>query len=134
MIQKIITISVLFIILFALNGCNKMGNIDIKGRYFLKKEDGKNFVIGYKINEDNDFLILVDLYVYETGYNDNYIVAIQHPKIENKMSGDTNYYIIPIYNNFTYSPKNGIIGPLTWKEYNIKKRELKINKINWLNW
>jgi hypothetical protein len=102
---------------------------NIIGRYYLKNEEEEKYILNYKVNEDGDYLILVDLYVYSVGFDSSYIIVKQHPKYFEKESENTNYYILPVYKTFTYSPKDGIIGPLSSDEFNKKRIELSISHI-----
>jgi len=127
MIRKIISLSI-FISLFY--GCLPPSRINIKGRYFIDTDDFGRY-LGYQVDNQENSIILVDEYVFAAGYSDKFIVAIQHPKKRDGMSIDSNYYIVPFHSNFTYFAQDGIIGPLTLKEYNIKKDELKIDHLTW---
>ena len=69
------------------------------------------------------------MYVFTAGNSDKFIVAIQHPKTDSGMSVDSNYYIVPFHNKYTYSPQDGVIGPLTFEEYKIKKKQLEVGEI-----
>lgn len=68
--------------------------------------------------------------VYAIGYNEDYIIAKVHPyefgyPLNKKM---TNYYIIPAKGKGTYAQEIGVIGPLTFREFDKKKEELNIPK------
>jgi len=128
MIRKIISLSIFISLIY---GCLPASRINIKGRYFLETDDFGKYIVGYQVDEHENFLILVDVYVFAAGYNDKFIVAIQHPKTREGMSVDSNYYIVPFHSEYTNSPQDGIIGPLTLKEYTIKKDELKIDHLTW---
>ena len=70
--------------------------------------------------------------VFAAGYNNDYIIAKQHPLIEARHDSIdksiTNYYIVPRkeeINNWT-EYYGLIIGPLTESEFNQKRKELGI--------
>ena len=69
--------------------------------------------------------------VFATGYNDQYIIAKQHPLIERRHDSIdksiTNYYILPRKEITNWRAYQGlIIGPLTESEFKEKKKELGI--------
>jgi len=107
-----------------------VSRINIKGLYFIETDDLGRY-LGYQIDEYENSLILVDHYVFAAGYSGKFIVEIQHPKKQDGMSVGSSYYIIPFHDTYTNSPQDGIIGPLTLKEYNMKKYELKIDHVIW---
>jgi hypothetical protein len=111
-------------------GCLPVLRVNIKGRYFLETDDLGKY-LGYEVDEDKNCLTLVDHYVFAAGYSDKFIVAIQHPKTNEGMSADSNYYIVPFHSDYTDSPQDGIVGPLTLKEYNLKKDQLRVGPITW---
>jgi hypothetical protein len=127
MIRKIISLSIIVTLFYS---CLPASRINITGRYFLETDDLGRYV-GYQTDQEEISLTLVDHYVFAAGYTDKYIVAIQHPKTREGVSVDSNYYIVPFHREYTYSPQDGIIGPLTLKEYTIKKDELKIDHLIW---
>jgi hypothetical protein len=128
MIRKTISLAILISLFYA---CTPPARINIKGRYFLESDDYGKYIVGYQVDEHENFQILVDVYVFAAGFNDKFIIAIQHPKEFHGMSTDSNYYIVPFHSAYTYSPQDGIIGPLTPKEFNMKKSELKIDHLIW---
>lgn len=128
MTRNIISILIFISLLY---GCLTPSPIKIKGRYFLENDD-LGIYLGYQTDKPEISLTLVDHYVIAAGYSDKFIVAIQHPKTKDGMSVDSDYYIVPFYDKYTYSPQDGIIGPLTLNEFNIKKDELKIDHLTWV--
>lgn len=126
MISKLISVLILISLFYA---CRSPARVNIKGRYFLESDDYGKYIVGYQVDERENFLILVDVYVFAAGYNDKFIVAIQHPKTRAGIGTDSSYYIIPFHKDYTYSPQDGIIGPLNFKEYDLKKEQLGIRNI-----
>jgi|SRR6185312_5134300 len=123
-------LSILMILFCA---CGASPKYAIKGRYCLESDDYGKYILGYEVDSNKNFQVLVDVYVFAAGYSNKFIVAIQHPKTRDGMSADSNYYIIPFHEKFTYYAQDGILGPLTAKEYNQKKAQLGIGQITWLN-
>lgn len=64
--------------------------------------------------------------VFAVGFNDKYIIAKQHPADDRAI---INYYIVPIYKENTLSPEKGVIGALTLKQFNEKRKELNISNV-----
>lgn len=65
---------------------------------------------------------VVDNTVFSVGFNQNFIIAKQHPFVNNSVNKSlTNYYIIPINNKVNVSPDENKIGLLTQEEFFIKK-------------
>ena len=110
----------------SLFSCNGLKNEHIIGRYYFVAVDAReNMSLGYSVNDDNSsFVDVVGETVFAAGYDDKYIIVKQHP--ENNRSV-TNYYIVPIYKDFNYSPEKGVIGALTLEQFNEKRKELNID-------
>lgn len=76
---------------------------------------------------------LVDEYIFEVGYNEDYIIAKQHPTSGlddgNKINTSIiHYYIIDIREDF--DPTNEkVLGPLTKSEFDKKREALGISEI-----
>jgi hypothetical protein len=76
---------------------------------------------------------LVPEYVFAVGHDENFIIAKQHPTsgFDNGFKIDstvTNYYILDTREEIEKLSKK-IIGPLTRKEFDEKRRQLRIEKI-----
>jgi len=82
--------------------------------------------IGYEIDKNGNTVDVVSETIFSIGNNDKYIIAKQHP---NRNKNIVNYYIIPIYKEFTYSPEKGLIGPLSLNQFETKRKELKISNL-----
>ena len=118
MISKVASVLILITLFYA---CRSSARVNIKGSYFLESDDYRKYIVGYQVDERASFLILVDVYVFAAGYSESFIVAIQHPKTRKGIGTDSSYYIIPFHKDYTFSPQDGIIGPLTFNDYNKKK-------------
>ena len=110
----------------SLYSCNELRNSHITERYYFVEVDTReNMSLGYCVNDDNSsFVDVVGETVFAVGYDDKYIIAKQHPSNNRAV---TNYYIVQIYKEFNYSPEKGVIGALTLKQFNEKRKELGIS-------
>jgi len=117
------------ILIFCLASCSLGMDINrhLFGNYYLTApDDDVQLGLTYKEpGDENGFVGIIEQTVFAVGYNKEYIIAKQHPP--NKEI--TNYYILPIKNGDL--PKNeDLIGPLTQKEFEQKKEELKIKNLD----
>jgi len=73
---------------------------------------------------------IINATVFAVGYNEEYIIAKQHPrKFPNPLDKSvTNYFIIPLKNKIHKSPVENKIGPLTELEFKVKRKKLAISK------
>ncbi|HEX8514832.1 MAG TPA: hypothetical protein VF868_01445 [Bacteroidia bacterium] len=115
--------TVIFISLF---GCNGLNKTHVTERYYLVAVDVReNTSLGYSVNDDNSsFVDVVAECVYSVGFDDKYIIAKQHPANNREI---TNYFIVPIYKEFTYSPEKDVVGPLTLEQFNTQREEFGIS-------
>jgi hypothetical protein len=102
-------------------------NVHLTERYYLVATDvPENMSLGYSVHDDNTtFVDVVGETIFAAGYNDKYIILKQHPSNNRTI---TNYYIVPIYKEFSYYPEKGVNGPLTIEQFNKKREELKISR------
>ncbi|MFO0478187.1 MAG: hypothetical protein ACK50L_05345 [Bacteroidota bacterium] len=109
----------------SLFSCNGLKNEHLTERYYFVAVDAReNMSLGYSVNDDNSsFVDVVGETVFAAGYDDKYIILKQHPSNNRAI---TNYYIVPIYKEFNYSPEKGVIGALTLEQFNEKRKELNI--------
>ncbi|WP_333662222.1 hypothetical protein [Chishuiella changwenlii] len=113
--------------LLLFSSCNDIKSNQIIGRYYLVAVDTKDDMsIGYEVDESGNTVDVVPETIFSVGNNDKYIIAKQHPNTNRKI---TNYFIIPIYKEFTYFPEKGVIGPLSLDEFIAKQKELNISTI-----
>ena len=100
--------------------------IQIIDRYHLLAVDiDTDMSLSYKL-KDGNYVGIVDQTVFSVGFNDDYIIAKQHPDNDHNT---INYFILPIIKNYTYSPDDGLIGPLTMKQFETKTKELGIAQL-----
>jgi hypothetical protein len=118
---------VLLIFGFCLVSCSLGMAIEkhLFGNYYLTAPDAaEQLGLTYKVSNDV-FAGIIEETVFAVGYNKEYIIAKQHPA--NKEI--TNYYILPIKDGS--EPKNeDLIGPLTQKEFTQKKKEFRIESLD----
>ncbi|MDR2809097.1 MAG: DUF3997 domain-containing protein [Tannerellaceae bacterium] len=82
----------------------------------------------YKL-ENGDYIGVAGSTVFAAGYNDDFIIVKQHPLsclTMNVNRNVTNYYIIPLKYKVHDWPYENRIGPLSEKEFQAKRKELKI--------
>jgi hypothetical protein len=105
-------------------GCKGVSDEQVVGRYYLVAMDyvKEETSLSYKL-EDGNYVGVVDKTIFAVGFNDNYIIAKQHPSNNRAI---TNYYIVPIYKENTLSPEKGLIGALTLEQFNEKRKEFNI--------
>jgi len=118
---------VILIIFVVFTSCQDLAHDDnIIGRYKLIAIDYiEQMHLSYQIDINNSVGI-IDQTIFAVGFNKNYIIVKQHPLNNRKI---TNYYIVLIYNEMTYWPEKGVIGPFTKEEFNKKRYELHIPDI-----
>lgn len=112
------------IIAFSLSGCQGFVKDEkITGKYHLVAVDIlADLTLCYKL-EGGDYKGVLEETVFAVGFNDNYIIAKQHPSNNRAI---TNYYIVPIYIDNPLFPEKGVVGPLTLEQFNEKRKELNI--------
>lgn len=68
--------------------------------------------------------------VFAVGYNEDFIIAKQHPNDNFEVDRTvTNYFIIPIKYKISESPEENKIGPLNEEKFDEKCRELRISGV-----
>jgi hypothetical protein len=123
--------AILYLIIFSLlSGCMGLAiKENVVGNYYLIATDvDEDLNLSYhEPADDNNYGGIIEATVFAIGYNDEYIIVKQHPRIfpnpPNKAI--TNFYILPIKKGFDWRTKNGLIGPLT--EVQFKEEEKKLN-------
>lgn len=119
-------------IVVLLTGCSGIAAEHVAGNYYLTKTDYSDIELdlSYKLESSGDFLGVVEPVVFATGCNNDFIIVKQHPKkfAETTINKNiTNYYIIPLKYKIHDSPDENKFGPLTFEEFLIKRKELKIS-------
>jgi len=96
--------------------------------YLIAGDIGEECSLSYKVSDD-DFGTVIGATVFAIGYNKQFIIAKQHPRTfpnpPNKKI--INYYILPIKRGMDWKTKNGLVGPLSYDQFVVKRKELKIN-------
>jgi hypothetical protein len=122
-----------FSLTLALYSCGFVINKQIIVNYYITATDAvEDLSICYhEPADDQNYGVVIEPMVFEVGYNEKYIIAKQHPcKFPNPPDTTiTNYYILPLKKGMNWRTKNGLIGPLTLKQFNEKRKELGIVNI-----
>jgi len=115
----------------AFAGCEYAIEDPVVGNYYMVATDtGEQCGLSYK-DSDSGYGGVIRACVYAVGFNDNYIIAKQHPYEHGKEldKSITNYFILPLKRGMNYRTMNGLIGPLTMAEFNQKSKELSIDNL-----
>jgi len=127
--MKIILKYTWIVLLVLLLSCGSIDKEHIIGNYYLTAVDyvdeGKD--LSYNLGSGN-FVGVVGPTVFAVGYNEEYIIAKQHPREFPSLHDKStiNYFIVPINNKVHQSPDENKIGPLTELEFIEKRKELGI--------
>lgn len=126
-------INIVFLIGFTAVGSGCIGmayDKQISASYSLQANHSRNEMSLVYTDTNGYQWGVVNQTVFAIGFNNNFIIAKQHPRGNTKTPGIslTNFYVIPL-NNATgnYEGKN-ILGPLTETEYDVKREELHVPK------
>ncbi|MDR2805906.1 MAG: DUF3997 domain-containing protein [Dysgonamonadaceae bacterium] len=81
---------------------------------------------------DGSYIGVVPPTLFAAGYDDEYIIAKQHPRNGVYGHGDidknvTYYYIVPLKYKVHHSPDENRMGPLSEEEFSAKRKELKMS-------
>lgn len=126
-----------------MTGCSGYYTEHLTGNYWLSKVDydDEELDVCYDLGNDN-FVGVVAATVYAVGYDDDFIIVMQHPRrlcdstfnpqtynfLDEETHYDiTHYYIIPLRFKVHHSPDENRIGPLSYEEYRAKRKELNIS-------
>jgi len=115
--------------------CGLVINENIFGNYYLVASDtNEDLCLSYHESCDGGIYgTVVTPTVFAIGYNENYIIVKQHPRAfpNPPDKSITNFYILPVKNGFNWRTNNGLLGPLTFDQFNQKRKELNIpNSLN----
>lgn len=79
-------------------------------------------------NEEGYSFDVVTSTVFAVGYNDEFIIIMQHPReFPNPPDKSViNHFIIPLEDRVSGSPESNVVGPFSKGEFEIKRRELGI--------
>ena len=120
--------------LLTLSGCVGGTGFVIKEKvidnyYLIATDVDEDLVLSYHEDVDGDnYGTIIDATIFAVGHNDKFIIVKQHPRISPNAPDKkiTNYYILPLKKGMDWRSKNGLIGPLTLKTFNEKRKELEI--------
>jgi hypothetical protein len=116
-----LVLTVIIVILF--KGTSKK----LIGNYEVDYIDSKDNMSIYYNDPQWGGLGVVNPTVFAVGYNDDFIIAKQHPNVDFKIDrGTTNYFIIPLKSTISESPEDNKIGPLTESSFLEKRKQLGI--------
>lgn len=127
----IFSITILFILFTNCTGLAIKKEI-ISNYYLIAVDVDENIELSYCESEKEDsYGTIVSATVIAIGFNDKFIIVKQKPQqmVWGGNKNAINYFIIPIYKDFTYSPEKGAIGPLTLNQFETKLKELKISNL-----
>jgi hypothetical protein len=114
-----------------LTACSGMYEKHLTGNYYLTKTDyaDEELSLSYKL-ENGDYIGVVNPTLFAVGYDDDYIIAKNHPQIRGAFTFNKNvtyYYIVPLKYKVHHSPDENRIGPLSEEEFKAKRKELKMS-------
>jgi Protein of unknown function (DUF3997) len=111
-------------LIISLYGCNGMKEELIFGKFYLIELDyiKEDRTLSYSLGDS--YIGVIDKTVFAVGYDENYIIAKQHPNNNKRI---TNYFIVDSKIKDKYWIEKGVFGPFTLSEFKKKKRELNIS-------
>jgi hypothetical protein len=122
--------NILLLIFVVIGLCRCLGDVhnqELNGGYYISALDlSEEMHIGYNDSQYGGIGV-IEATVYAVGQNEDYIIVKQHPKSDQKT---THYFIIPLKTKISQSVEKNFFGPLTFNEFNTKKRELNIYGID----
>lgn len=81
------------------------------------------------VNDGQYQIGVVNATVFSVGFDNDFIIAKQHPFSDNSINKSiTNYYIIPVKYKINTSPDENKIGPLSHEEFLNKRNDLGISE------
>jgi len=125
---RIKKLTLILIGILTLNSCwNNPSEHDlIIGNYYVGWNDMvSNRGIDYQY-DSNSYKGIVSSYVYAVGNNADFIIAKQHPYLNDL--NVTKYFIVDL-NKKMGIDKDAVIGPMTEKDFDKKSKELKISEL-----
>lgn len=99
--------------------------IEINKDYYVDYIDSESQMSIFYTYNGKDDIGVVNETVFAVGYNDEFIIAKQHPDGNKQI---TNYLIIPLKFKLHIDPEENKFGPLNFQEFQNKRIELKIPK------
>lgn len=123
---------IIYSLSFFLCSCSGIWTEHITGNYYLTATDyaEEDLSVSDKL-EEGSFLGVVQPKVFEIGYDENYIIAKQHPaKFGVGVNENiTNFFIIDLHkesNVVSSNDESNVIGPMTEKVFYLTRKKLKI--------
>jgi hypothetical protein len=130
--MRVLTILLFGLLLFGCNGFSE--EKVLPGQLVVLYDREQDYhSLSYPLG-DGAYLEVVSGAVEALWYNEDFIVAKQHPTEypEPPDKSTTNYFIIPVKNKVSDSPDLNKIGPLNETQLEAKRKELGIpDKFNW---
>ena len=127
---KITKLSFILIGVMTLNSCwNNPSQSDlIVGNYYVGWNDlSANRSIMEKLEKNSPYSTgIISSYVYSIGHNSHFIIAKQHPYLDDLAV--TKYFVIDI-NKRESTNNDGVYGPMDKPEFDKKTRELNISEL-----
>jgi hypothetical protein len=119
-----------FLVILTIIAGYQPANEHLTGNYYLvEMETGEGLMLGYDLGNGN-YVGVVPQTLFAVGYNDEYIIAGQHPcngygpgSVNKKV---TYYYIVPLKYKVHDWPDENRIGPLPEEEFLAKRKELNM--------
>lgn len=122
---------ILFAFSFLFKSC--VGSVydeKLNGGYYLSALDLKeDMSIGF---QDSIYGIgIIEPTVFSVGQNKDFIIAKQHPIVNNQMPNKSviNYFIIPLSYKISKSIDSNFYGPLSLIDFEVKRKELGISNL-----
>lgn len=121
-----------YIFLLLLTSCGFVEEEKITGNYYAIAIDTDNDrTLSYRL-ENGNYVGIVAACLQSVGVSDRYIIAVQGPEyFKASDSSMFHYFIVPIKQEYTLFPEEGIAGPLTKKECLDSAAALGIDNISW---
>jgi len=129
---KTILHNLFYLSLLLVTSCGFVEEKKITGNYYAIAIDAhESRALSYKINDDS-YVGIVEACLYSVGVSDHYLIAVQSSEYSTAIdSSMLKYFIVPIKQEYTLFPEEGIVGPLTKKECLDSAAALGIEKIHW---
>lgn len=119
-----------YLTLLSLSGCSYFAiRENITGNYYLVAGDEEEQCsLSYLRNPNDNYDPIVGASVYAVGNNETYMLVKQHPRTFPYPSDKslTYYYILPIKKEIKGCVSDGLLGPYTAEQFNVKRKELSI--------
>ncbi|GAB4020039.1 hypothetical protein [Spirosoma koreense] len=124
---KIIPILLSCVLVACINDGQPIYEKQLNGPYYLDAVDEYEDM-SISIQDGQDGVGVIKATVFAVSQTDEFIIAKQHPLDEtrNVDKSTTNYFIIPLKQKISKATDRNYYGPLSFSEFNSKKKELGI--------